>query len=97
ELENQVTMIIGHIARSHFEMARVLEVKRQSIMNISHIINAMPNENLGLGDAKIVGQGAMDIAKSVTAYLGSIADLEEAIAYNLETVIKELANNEEEE
>jgi hypothetical protein len=50
-----------------------------------------------LGDAKIVGQGAMDIAKSVTAYLGSIADLEEAIAYNLETVIKELANNEEEE
>ncbi|MDF2814889.1 MAG: hypothetical protein K0Q81_1089 [Paenibacillus sp.] len=96
-MEHQVTSIIGHIARSHYEMARVLESKRESITNISHIITAMPNENLGLGGAKVVGEGALDIAKSVTAYLQSIADLEDAIAYHLETVIKELADHDEEE
>ncbi|WP_127578770.1 nucleoside-diphosphate sugar epimerase [Paenibacillus koleovorans] len=95
-MEHQVTSIIGHLARSHAEMARVLESKRESITNVSHIMTAMPNENLALGDARAIGLSAMDIAKSVTAYLNSLADLEDAIADNLETVIKELDPDQEE-
>ncbi|MFK7694101.1 nucleoside-diphosphate sugar epimerase [Paenibacillus sp. HJGM_3] len=96
-MQKRVTSIIGHMAKSHMELARILEAKRLNIVNTAHVIGALPNTNLQFDGAIAVGSQAIDIAKSVSQYLTSLADLEEAIAENLEVVIKELTDGEEEE
>jgi hypothetical protein len=96
-VQDQVTSIIGHMSKSHMEIARILEAKRQNIVNTAHVIGALPNANLQFDGALTIGSNAIDISKSVTLYLNSLAELEEAIADNLELVIKELAEYEDEE
>ncbi|MDF2724508.1 MAG: hypothetical protein K0Q59_4183 [Paenibacillus sp.] len=92
-MQDEVNSIIAHMARSHCEMARVLEAKRQSICHISHIVTALPNESIQFSEAESIATNSVELTKSVTAYLGSLADLADAIADNLELVMKEMAGS----
>jgi hypothetical protein len=95
-VQQEITSIIAHMAKSHVEMARVLEAKRQSITNMAHIISALPNETIQFSGAEEIATNSIDLTKSVTAYLNSLADLAEAIGDNLEMVVKEMSELEEE-
>lgn len=95
-MQEEVNSIIAHMARSHCEMARVLEAKRQSICNMAHIVTALPNETIQFAEAELVATNSIDLTKSVTAYLSSLADLADAIGDNLELVIKEMTVQDEE-
>ena len=96
-MQHRVTSIIAHLAKSHREMARVLEAKRHSIVNLARIVTAIPSDNVSFSDISAIQNNAMELTKSVTAYLNSLADFEESIASNLELVIQELSEYEEEE
>ncbi|TMV53003.1 nucleoside-diphosphate sugar epimerase [Paenibacillus mesophilus] len=95
-MQEEVTSIIAHMAKSHCEMARVLEAKRQSIFNIAHIVTALPNETIQFEGTEAIATNSIDLTKSVSAYLSSLADLADAIGDHLELVIKEMSDTEEE-
>ncbi|RKN85337.1 nucleoside-diphosphate sugar epimerase [Paenibacillus ginsengarvi] len=95
-MQHEVTSIIAHMAKSHCEMARMLEAKRQSITNMAHIVSALPNEAIEFGGTELIATNSVDLTKNVSAYLSSLADLADAIGDHLELVIKELAEQDEE-
>jgi len=95
-VEQEVTSIIAHMAKSHSEMARMLEAKRQSIFNMAHVVTALPNETIQFQGADMIASNSIDLTKSVTAYLNSLADLADAIGDHLELVVKEMTPQEEE-
>lgn len=96
-MQHHVTSIIAHMAKSHRELARLLEAKRQSIMNMAQVIFALPSDGVNFPGTSAVSSNAMDVTKSVTSYLNSLAELEEAMADTLEIVVKELSEGEHEE
>lgn len=95
-MQHEVTMIIAHMAKSHCEMARVLEAKRQSIVNLGHIVSALPNEEIQFEGKDVIADNSVELTKSVTAYLSSLADLADAIGDHLELVVKEMSEQDEE-
>lgn len=95
-MEHQVTSIIGHIAESHVEMAKILEVNRDIVVHMVEMISAIP-DNQSFDGLETVSKNSMLITGSITSYLNGIADLEEAIAENLSHVMKELIGTDEEE
>lgn len=95
-MEDDVTEIIAHMARSHVEMARMLGAKRQSIRQVSHIVTALPNETVQFGETDTIADNSVDLTKSVSAYLEALADLVDAIGDHLELVIKEMADSGDE-
>lgn len=96
-MQQQVTAIIAHMAKSHREMARVLEAKRHSIANMAQVVTALPSEHLSDQGIPVITGNAVEVNKSITSYLNSLADLVEALADNLEMVVKELNDGEHEE
>ncbi|MFB9751379.1 nucleoside-diphosphate sugar epimerase [Paenibacillus hodogayensis] len=95
-MQEEVTLIIAHMAKSHCEMARMLEAKRQSIFNLSHIVSALPNETVQFDGTDAIAGNSIDLTKNVSAYLSSLADLADAIGDHLEMVVKEMSEQDEE-
>lgn len=93
-MDQQITTIISHMAKSHLELAKIIEAKRQSAVHAAKLIAAIPNENPSMEGHEGTTDFALQVTKSVTSYLNSLADLEEAVADNLTQVMKELNNNE---
>lgn len=95
-MQEEVTSIIAHMAKSHCEMARMLEAKRQSIHTIAHIVTALPNETIQFEGTEAIATNSIELTKSVSAYLSSLADLADAIGDHLELVVKEMTDQVEE-
>lgn len=96
-MQEHVSSIIAHMAKSHAEMARLLEAKRHSIVKTAQMVVVLPSENPGFDGVEGITKNAMDVTKNITAYLNGVADLIDAVADNLEMVVKELSASEEEE
>lgn len=94
-MHHEVTSIIAHMAKSHCEMARMLEAKRHSITNLAHIVSALPNETIQFEGTDVIASNSVDLTKNVSSYLSSLADLADAIGDHLELVIKEMSDQEE--
>lgn len=88
-MEHQVTLSIEHMAKSHQELARLLEAKRDIVVHLSDIINALPDGNISFCDKDDMIKSCSEITTNVVSYLNSIGDLEEALADNLSCVMKE--------
>ncbi|MFD2612384.1 nucleoside-diphosphate sugar epimerase [Paenibacillus gansuensis] len=95
-MEQQVTSIIGHLAKSHMEMAKIIESKRHIIVQMASIMDEIPDYP-SFCELQQMTQSSVLVVDSVTSYLNSIADLEEAIAENLTSVMQELSTDSEEE
>jgi methyl-accepting chemotaxis protein len=95
-VEQKVTAIIEHMAKSHQEMANILEAKRHVAVTMSHVITAIPDTHMSFSGLDSMTEYSMGITENITSYLNSLADLEEAIAENLGYVMKELNITEEE-
>jgi hypothetical protein len=89
-VDHHVTNIIRHLAGSHVEMAKIMEEKRHIAVHLSQLIQHIP-DHPAFKSVEQTSKNALDITESLTAYLNSIADLEEAMAENLTFVIKEMS------
>jgi uncharacterized membrane protein YheB (UPF0754 family) len=89
-VDYHVTNIIHYLARSHVEMAKIMEEKRHIAVHMSQLIDQIP-DHPAFKTVEQTCKNSMDITENLTAYLNSIAELEEAIAENLTHVIKEMS------
>jgi len=96
-MDHLVTANIVHMAKSHQELARILGAKKDIAVNMSQVTAAIPDSHSNLNDVEVAVEHAMGISKSVSAYLSSLADLEEAMADNLSHIIAELNPNPDHE
>lgn len=94
-MEEKLTEVIVHISNAHNQMARVIDAERHVAVRMAQIVHSIPDNEPAFDGTDGLIENTGLINKSVTSYLNSIADLEEAIAENLELVIKELKVQEE--
>jgi methyl-accepting chemotaxis protein len=95
-VDQKVTAIIEHIAKSHQEMANILEAKRHIAVTMSQIISAIPDVNMSFSGLESTTEYSMGITENISSYLNSLAEFEESIAENLSYVMKEMTLTEEE-
>jgi hypothetical protein len=93
-MDRQVTVIIRHIAKSQEKVAQILEAKRSVVEHSAVLLGAAAVSPEG--ENADVAEQAVAVAKSITAYLNSLADLEMAVADNMSVVMKELTDTDEE-
>lgn len=94
-MEHKVTEFISYLARSHQELARIIEAKKDVVVNLGRLICAIPDDHDASNQYEAVIQNSQNVTKSLSSYLNSLADLEEALADNLSHVFKELQGNDE--
>lgn len=95
-MQRKVTEIITHMAKSHLEMARILEANRHIAVRMANIIHALPDSKPGFEGIEGVIEKSGSITKNLVAYLNCIADLEEAMADTVGQVMRELGDSDEE-
>ncbi|GIP57308.1 nucleoside-diphosphate sugar epimerase [Paenibacillus sp. FSL W8-0186] len=95
-MEQKITELIIHLSHSHAQIARILDAERQVAVRIAQIIHAIPDAEPAFDGTDGLIESAGRINKSVVSYLNSIAELQEAMAENLELVVKELKDQDEE-
>ncbi|MCR8645180.1 hypothetical protein NV379_21225 [Paenibacillus sp. N1-5-1-14] len=98
-MQEQFTTIIGHIARSHREVANIVGAKGQTTKAMSQLVHHIPSHNPDFGkiDAETVLLYSSDMTRNVVAYVNALAELEEALAESLEVTIKGLNSSMDDE
>jgi hypothetical protein len=91
-----LTEILVHLAQSHRQMARILDAKRHVIVRMAQLTHAIPDAHPDLGGLTGLIGVSSRVTRNVIAYLGSVADLEEAVADSLEQVVKVAGEADEE-
>lgn len=91
-MESKITEIVHHMAKSHRELARILEAKRDVAVHAARLTVSIPNETPVHTEAGHIeaAEQSLSINKNLIAYLNALAGLEEALSENLETVMREL-------
>lgn len=96
-MDNLVSSIIGHMAHSHQQLARIMQAKKEVAVNMARVIDAIPDTHHSFADVETVAEQSSGVTKSVCSYLNSLAALEESLADNLDDVMKEMSIKEKEE
>lgn len=96
-MERQITEMIAHIAKSHQQLAKVLEAGRDVSAHMSYLVNSIPDDHFTFDAFDTIVKSASDVTANVVSYLNSIGGLEEALADNLEFVMKEMDAEDAEE
>jgi hypothetical protein len=89
-MENYVDLIIQNMAVSHREMSQILDAKRQVSVRVANLISEIPSLNPSFETMDALLEHSLMITKNITAYLNSLADLEDGIVSNISLVVKEL-------
>ncbi|MEC0241732.1 nucleoside-diphosphate sugar epimerase [Paenibacillus dokdonensis] len=95
-MQSKIDEMLTHMSHSHQQMARVLDAERQMAVRMAQIIHDLPDTDPEFDGINGLIENSGQINKSIIAYLGSIADLQEALAETLNHVVKELGSHEEE-
>ncbi|MCY9668243.1 nucleoside-diphosphate sugar epimerase [Paenibacillus alginolyticus] len=96
-MKQRVTTIISHIAASHREMSRILETHRSVSSQMATIASDIPDSHPNFEGVGMLQEQALQLTKNITAYLNSLANLEESIAQQTEIVMKEMKEPDHEE
>lgn len=98
-MEHDITDMLEHMAKSHEQLARLLKFGRDTTVHMSSLITAIPNRDASFiaTEQAAVWLHAGELTASITSYLDSIGNLQEAAAENLELVMKGLTDDPEEE
>lgn len=88
-MDQHVSNIIHYMAMSHVEMAQIIEQKRHVAVHMSQLVQQI-SDHPSFNTVEEINKNSIMVIESVTSYLNSIADLEEAIAENLTHVMKEM-------
>lgn len=78
------------MVKSHYEMARTLSAERDAAVHTSRVVASMPDHGPVPGDHELSLELSLELMESVAAYLSSLGDLEEAMADQLEIILKHL-------
>jgi len=89
-LEHHVTLAMEFMVKSHYELARTLAADRDAAVHASRVIGRLPDHAPGLGDREEALELSLDVMQSVAAYLNSLGDLAEAVADQLELILKDI-------
>lgn len=95
-MEETVAAAIHRMAKSHEELAKIIESKRHIVVHATQLIHVLPDWNPRQSGIDPIVDHSLQLAKSVTSFLNGLAELEEAIADNLELFMKELREESEE-
>ncbi|WP_281889187.1 nucleoside-diphosphate sugar epimerase [Paenibacillus sp. YYML68] len=96
-MQQKVTEILAHMATSQQEIANILEAKRQVAVRMAQQVHDIPPEQPAFEDVETLTYNAMNVSKSIAAYLNGLSDLSDALADNLAYVLKELETPSDEE
>lgn len=94
-MEQQLTHIIVHMSRSYQELAKIIRSERHVTVHMAQMIGLIPDTPSFSEPAKIV-DNVGNVSESISAYLTTLADLEDAIAENLGYIVNELSEASEE-
>jgi hypothetical protein len=89
-MEHHVTLSMEFMVKSHYELARTLAAERDAAVHASRVIGRLPDHGPDLGEREAALELALDVMQSVAVYLSSLGDLEEAVADQLEIVLKDI-------
>lgn len=95
-MQHIVSEIIVHISNSQQHMARVLDAKRQVAVRMAQIIHALPDVHPEFEGISGLKEQSATVSKNIVAYLNGLAELEEAMAEQLQHIMKELNDDSEE-
>ncbi|MFC0212696.1 nucleoside-diphosphate sugar epimerase [Paenibacillus chartarius] len=90
QLENYITKTVEHMADSQRELVRIVEAEKYVVCHMAGLIAHTPDESPFEGGTGAVIEHSSLITKSISAYLNSLADLEDALATHLELAMKQL-------
>ncbi len=96
-MHETLTEIVIQLSKSHQQMARILDAKRHVAVRMAHLVTSLPDEHPQLDGLDGLLDGSANVAKSVIAYLNSLADLEEAVADSMTNVVKAMGESTDEE
>lgn len=96
-MQELLTEIVVHLSRSHQQMARILDAKRQVTVRMAQLVQALPDENPQFNGLDGLLDSSSQVTKSVISYLNSLADLQEAVADSMTNVVKAMGDSAEEE
>lgn len=91
------TEIVVHMAHSHQQLARILDAERQVTMRMAELVHTLPDAHPQLNGLDGLLDNAAQVTKSVIAYLNSLAELEEATAESLTSVLQAARSGVDEE
>ncbi|NOV04253.1 hypothetical protein [Paenibacillus planticolens] len=87
-MQEQITSILEHMAKSQHEMARTLEAKREVVVHMAKMVSEIPDHNPTFGEIEALMEHSLSITKGISSYLNSLAELEDAIADTLSPIVK---------
>lgn len=88
--EQHIASAIEYIARSHQQIAHILEAKRDIVVHLANLVTSLADTNLSFSTKDHMVKSCTSMTENVVSYLNSIGELEEAIAENLGLVMKEV-------
>jgi hypothetical protein len=95
-MQELLTEMIVHLAHAHQQMARILSAKRQVVVRMAELTQAIPDLHPQLDGLTGLINSSSQVTRNVIAYLNNLADLEEAVADSLEQWIKTAGEADEE-
>jgi len=78
------------MVKSHYELVRTLSAERDAVAHTSRVIGALPDHGPTLGDPETALESSLEVMQTVAVYLNSLGDLEEALADQLEIIMKQI-------
>lgn len=89
-LDHHITLSMEFMVKSHYELARTLAADRDSVSHTSRVISALPDHGPTLGEPEAALETSLEVLQTVAVYLNSLGDLEEALADQLEIILKQI-------
>lgn len=96
-MQEITTEIVVHLSHSYQQLARILDAKRHEAMRMAELVHTLPDVHPQLGELDGLLDHSAQVTKSVIAYLGSLAELEEAVADSTKSVMQALKADVDEE
>ncbi|UJF32093.1 hypothetical protein [Paenibacillus hexagrammi] len=96
-MQERISAIVEHMAKSQHELARTLEAKRSVVAHMAMLVEQIPDHGPSFGEIEALMEHSLDVTKGITSYLNSLADLEDAIADNLAPIMKAMKEQPGEE
>lgn len=96
-MEKEITKNIEYMSKSNQELARIMKSQKHVVEHMSRLVNDIPNDDTDFSNLLESIENSLLVSKSVSAYLYSLSNLEEAITANLGYVLKELRGPTEDE
>lgn len=78
------------LVKSHYELTRTLSAERDAVTHTSRVICALPDQGPTLGEPETALEASLEVLQTVAVYLNSLGDLEEALADQLEVIVKQI-------